>query len=381
MFRSFFMNRKWLYWAYLGSALILVVTWYKVQLDVDINKWFGDFYNLIQKALQTPGSVTIDEYFAEMLTVFWILAKWVTIAVILEFFISHYVFRWRTAMNNFYLFHWQAVRHIEGAAQRVQEDTMRFAKIMESLGVSFMRSVMTLFAFLPLLWGLSEQITEVPWIGEIDHSLVYIAIVYALGGTVAMAFIGKRLPGLEFDIQKLEAAFRKELVFGEDDEARADPPTVSELFHAVRGGYFRLYFHYFYFNVFRWSYLQYGALIPYVAVGPSIIVGAVTLGVVQQIIRAFGKVESSFQFLVYSWPTIVELISIYKRLQAFESQIKIKEGLGPDDVLPSQPKPACRRPRAWTGTPVRSSPGRGRHRRRSAAGLPWCSWRSRARGS
>ena len=85
--------------------------------------------------------------------------------------------------NDFYMFHWQAVRHIEGAAQRVQEDTMRFAKIMEGLGVSFMRSVMTLFAFLPLLWGLSEQITEVPWIGEIDHSLVYIAIVYALGGT------------------------------------------------------------------------------------------------------------------------------------------------------------------------------------------------------
>jgi peptide/bleomycin uptake transporter len=32
-------------------------------------------------------------------------------------------------------------------------------------------------------------------------------------------------------------------------------------------------------------------------------------------------VTSSFQYLVTSWPTIVELLSIYKRLRAFESAI------------------------------------------------------------
>jgi peptide/bleomycin uptake transporter len=41
----------------------------------------------------------------------------------------------------------------------------------------------------------------------------------------------------------------------------------------------------------------------------------------QQIVRAFGRVESSFQYLVSSWTTIVELISVYKRLRAFESRI------------------------------------------------------------
>ena len=39
----------------------------------------------------------------------------------------------------------------------------------------------------------------------------------------------------------------------------------------------------------------------------------------QQIIRAFGRVEGSFQYLVKSWTTIVSLISIYKRLRAFEA--------------------------------------------------------------
>jgi len=43
--------------------------------------------------------------------------------------------------------------------------------------------------------------------------------------------------------------------------------------------------------------------------------------VMQQIVRAFGRVEMSFQFLVRSWSVIVELISVYKRLRAFEAQI------------------------------------------------------------
>jgi peptide/bleomycin uptake transporter len=35
-------------------------------------------------------------------------------------------------------------------------------------------------------------------------------------------------------------------------------------------------------------------------------------------LTAFGQVSNSFQFLVNSWPTIVELMSVYKRLQSFE---------------------------------------------------------------
>jgi peptide/bleomycin uptake transporter len=46
----------------------------------------------------------------------------------------------------------------------------------------------------------------------------------------------------------------------------------------------------------------------------------------QQIVRAFGRVESAFQFLVLSWTTIVELMSVYKRLRAFEMQIEAARG-------------------------------------------------------
>ena len=76
-----------------------------------------------------------------------------------------------------------------------------------------------------------------------------------------------------------------------------------------------------YFDVARYVYLQFGVLVPYIALGPTLVTGVITLGLMQQIVRAFGRVESSFQYLVNSWTTIVELISVYKRLRAFERRI------------------------------------------------------------
>ena len=323
MFRSFFANRRWLHWSALGTAAILIVTWYKVQLDVRINEWFGDFYDTLQRALAEPGAVEFGEFLAKCLTFAEIAAIYIVVAVLLEFFTRHYVFRWRTAMNDYYMSYWDQVRHIEGAAQRVQEDTMRFARIVEGLGVSFIRSTMTLFAFLPLLWELSGHVTELPWIGKVDHSLFFLAIISAAAGTVLLAIVGIKLPGLEFNNQKVEAAYRKELVYGEDHEERAEPETVGVLFANVRKNYFRLYKHYLYFDIAKWSYLQFGVIVPYIMMGPTIVSGVITLGVLQQILRAFDRVETSFQFLVHSWSTIVELISIYKRLKAFESQIRL----------------------------------------------------------
>jgi peptide/bleomycin uptake transporter len=225
-------------------------------------------------------------------------------------------------MNDYYTQHWDQLRNIEGAAQRIQEDTRIFAGIMEGLGVGFMRSIMILVAFLPILWGLSDSITALPVVGPVDQGLVFVAILFALAGTVGLATVGIKLPGLQYNNQVVEARYRKELVLGEDDSSRADPPSVMELFGNVRKNYFKLFFHYMYFDVAKWSYLQFGVLVPYIALGPTIIAGVLTLGVMQQIIRAFGKVESSFQFLVNSWTTIVELISVWKRLIEFEKNLK-----------------------------------------------------------
>ena len=315
-------QHPWQRWSVAGSALIFFVNWFLVQLDVMINKWFGTFYDLIQRALGKPGEVEASEIYWQIATFLQIALIYVFVAVIFRFFVSHYVFRWRTAMNDYYTSRWKELRHIEGASQRVQEDTKRFADITQDLGVSLLDSVMTLIAFLPLLWGLSSQVKELPLIGEVSQGLVFVAILWSIFGTALVALAGVKLPGLQFRNQRVEAAYRKELVYGEDDEERAAPPTVAELFADVRKNYFRLYFHYMYFNVVRIFYLQIGNLVPYIALAPTIASGAITLGVMQQIIRAFSRVEGSFQYLINSWTTIVELLSVHKRLKAFEAALE-----------------------------------------------------------
>lgn len=312
----------WYRWSVCGTTLIVVVSYFTVQVSVFMNDWYGAFYNLIQEALSAPNAVEASDYWSQLWTVIPVLMVNITVLVLVSFFTKHYLFRWRTAMNNYYMHYWSRLRRVEGAAQRVQEDTQRFARIMESLGEGLVDSVMTLIAFLPLLLGLSSEVSELPFFGEVDGSLVYVAVGSALFGTVLMAVVGIKLPGLEFNNQRVEAAFRKELVFGEDDPGKASPPEIKVLYEAVRRNYFRLFFHYLYFGVFRFGYLQFSNFLTLIALGPTIISGAITFGFFQQVSNAFGRVEGALQFIANAWPTIIDLISIHKRLIAFEANIQ-----------------------------------------------------------
>lgn len=316
-----FSPHPWAPWSILGSALILFTSYFQVQVSVAINSWYGPFYDLVQAALSKSAPVTIEKFYGELSSFAGIAFIAVVVGVLTRFFVSHYIFRWRTAMNEFYVSHWAELRTIEGASQRVQEDTMRFATTVEGLGVNLISAVMTLLAFLPVLMKLSSNVTELPLVGAIPYPLVFAAVIWSVFGTGALALIGIRLPGIEFFNQRVEAAYRKELVLGEDDAARAAPPTLGMLFANIRRNYFRLYLNFMYFNVGRIVYLQTDVIFPYILLAPTIVAGKITLGAMNQILNAFSQVRESFQYLVNSWSTIVELLSIYQRLRGFEAKI------------------------------------------------------------
>jgi peptide/bleomycin uptake transporter len=320
-FWSWFSPHPWQRWSILGSALILFIVYFQVQVSVAVNNWYGPFWDYIQNVMSKQTTSNTTEYYGQVASFAGLALVGMNVAVLNAFLVSHWIFRWRTAMNNYYMAHWSKLRHIEGASQRVQEDTMRFSQIMEGLGVSFVDSIMTLIAFMPVLIRLSTHITELPLVGAIPHPLVIAAVGWSLFGTICLIVAGVKLPGLQFRNQRVEAAYRKELVYGEDDADRARPATVSELFANVRKNYFRLYFHYVYFNVVRYTYLQANNIFSLLILGPSIVAGTISLGLMNQISYAFSQVTSSFQFLVNSWSTIVELLSVHKRLRAFEAAI------------------------------------------------------------
>jgi peptide/bleomycin uptake transporter len=318
MLRSFFKSREWFVWAYGGGLFLLLALFVQVELTVKMNEWYGSFYNILQKATEHK----IEEFWAEMLTFTKIAFPYVLIATVTAYFTRIYAFKWREAMTFSYVAKWQQVdEEVEGASQRIQEDIYRFARIFESLGLQVIRAIMTLIAFLPILWGLSKGV-DIEFIKDIPGSLVWVALLVSVGGLVISWYVGIKLPGLEYNNQKVEAAFRKELVYAEDDKVNfGKTDTIIELFTGLKFNYNRLFLHYGYFDIWVNFFEQLMVIVPYLIMGPGLFTGLITLGVLVQVSNAFSKVRESFSIFIANWTTITELRSIHKRLREFESNI------------------------------------------------------------
>jgi len=356
MITSYFRNAKWALWAYGGGAFLIFSIYMQVQMTVLINRWYNQFYNL----LQAPQGHDISEFWGLIFmprladhnflgfinipmpsSFLWIAVPYVILATLTNYVTRLYGFRWRQAITENYIPRWRHVeREIEGASQRIQEDAMRFSSIVESLGLAIVRAVMTLIAFIPILWAISEQV-DLPLIRDIPGSLVWASVVITLGGMLVSWFVGWFLPGLEYNNQRVEAAFRKELVLGEDDKRNhAKPETLLQLFWGIRVNYHRLYLHYGYFDLWSNLYSQVTSLAPLLMVGPGMFTGAVTFGVLQQVSDAYGRVDGAFGLILNNWTTLTELRSIWKRLHEFELNLdRYDTGHDVSENVP-EPEPA-----------------------------------------
>lgn len=384
MFSSFFKSKKWALWAYLGLFLLLFFLFIQTSLNVAINSWYSDFYNVLQKpkielldsnstqkieenlennatliqeanqraeqnfqkanfinkgalyyyqnlleyffnsrAMIEKPNYSANDFYALILVFLVIAIPYVLIATINIYFASVYAFKWREAMTFSYLKFWKNKDdNIEGSSQRIQEDTYNFSKIVESLGLSFIKALMTLVAFIPILWSLSDVVSKALFanlsensffyfLKNIDGLLVYIALLISLGGLVVSWFVGIKLPGLEYNNQKAEAAFRKELVYAEDNRKEyAKNETMIELFTGLKFNYKRLFLHYGYFNIWLILFEQMIVIVPFLIMAPGLFAGAIGLGIVMQINNAFDQVRSSFSVFITNWTTITQLRSI-----------------------------------------------------------------------
>ena len=140
--------------------------------------------------------------------------------------------------------------------------------------------------------------------------------------------------GLSSKINGWKPHLRKELVYGEDEAARADDFTVRGLFEELKGNYYRLYKNYIILILVEMSMSMPTPFTRWFLLFPSIVAGTMTLGLFQQINNAFDQVRGSFQVLFNDWDDIIKLISIYKRLRIFEATIGGRTPL--DRIFPNQ---------------------------------------------
>ncbi len=318
MIRSFFLGRGWRLWAWGVGLLLVLMVVFQVLLMLRFNDWYREFYNL----LQVPKEHTLAEFRASIRTFAILTALYVPLQTLSAWLSRHYTFRWRKAVTFSYLAEWRRVQHdIEGSSQRIQEDIRRFTVIMESLGLQVLQAVLLLIFFTPILWGYSKDV-HLPVLEWVPGSLVWVAVGVSGGGMVISWLVGIKLPGLEYNNQKVEAAFRKELVYAEDNKKKyADFDTIVELFTGLRRNYHRLYLHYGYFDIWLIFFMQLMVVVPFLMMGPSLMSGAVLLGVAMQVANAFDQVQESLSIFINNWTTITELRSIHKRLREFETNI------------------------------------------------------------
>ncbi|WP_297195111.1 putative transporter [uncultured Campylobacter sp.] len=389
MFKSFYLNKKFAIYAYGVLAVLILFIYTQIALTVALNEWYRDFYDILQapkaeiskeEFLQNvkdannsalaqkefneanfinkasvyiyqnsleffTGSRNVKGHsaygmisFYHLVMVFLSIAlPYVLIYALSVYIASLYALKWREAMTFEYIKFWKEKDdNIEGSSQRIQEDCYRFSKLVEDLGIKIFKAFMTLLAFLPILYTLSDPISKAlfnsisdenvfSFLKHIDGFLVYLALFVSLGGLLISWFVGIKLPGLEYNNQKAEAAFRKELVYAEDNRSKyASDKSILELFTGITTNYKRLFLHYGYFNIWLIMFEQSLVILPFLIVAPSLFSGVVGLGIVMQMNSAFDNVRTSFSVFILNWTMITELRSVYKRLKEFEKNVGYK---------------------------------------------------------
>ena len=165
-------------------------------------------------------------------------------------FIQHYCLVWRMVLMSHYLRNWEvALSDVEGASQRVQEDTKKFGDGLEKLFEQVASAIFACILFSPYLAELGEKMNPT-WVPEAlklnGWWLCILVFLLPLGGLVVTSCVSKQLLRIDIDNQRVEAAYRKQLVSAEGGGAQAVPmrlqvdqtPPFSSLLPAGTDGNF-----------------------------------------------------------------------------------------------------------------------------------------------
>ena len=322
-------------WA--GRGLLAAVIAIELALvgdDVLVNQWRNRFYNALQEK-------DWDGFVREII-IFSVLATVLVVLSIYQLYLNQWLqIRWRRWMTTKYLGEWlHDANHyrmqLQGDAadnpdQRVSDDVKLFVDRTLNIGVGLLSSVVTLFSFVIILWGLSAA-APLHVFGrefEIPGYLVWGALIYAIFGTALAQWIGSPLVNLDFQQQRLEADFRFSLVRVRENSEQiallqgesAERQRLSDRFGRVVGNWYAIMGRTKRLTALTQSYSQAAVVFPMILVAPAYFTGKIQLGAVLQTAEAFGSVQSALSFFVSTYRTLAEWRAVVARLDGFETAI------------------------------------------------------------
>jgi putative ATP-binding cassette transporter len=312
-------------------ALVVALALAMVYMEVQFNYWNRDFYNTFEKKDQA-------EFFYQ-LGKFGVLAFiWIIMAVYRQWFLQMLQIEWRTWLTDHFLQEWmqdQAYyrmqlldRGTDNPDQRISEDLNIFVDYTSSLALGLLSSVVTLISFVIILWGLSGSLEL--WGFNIPGYLVWCALAYAIVGTVLTHVIGRKLIGLGFNKQRVEADFRFSLVrLRENSEGvalyRGEQEELGGLrqrFAAVIANWWQLMRKRKQLNWFTSFYAQLAIIFPYIVVSPRFFSGAIPLGAIFQTASAFGQVQGALSWFINVYVDFSTWKATVDRLVGFRASIE-----------------------------------------------------------
>ena len=319
MFRAYFRSKPWASRAYGGAAAILVLLLAQLKVALTINHLNKRFFDV----WADPGHHYLSEAYTALLPFLWTGLLLVGISTLATYITAKFVFWWREAVTFHYLTLARGVAvKIEGASQRIQEDIGRFTKVMETISWSVVGSIFTLIGFVPVLWALSTGV-QLPILSAVPGALVWVCVLTGMGGLLISWLVGSKLTELEYNNQVVEAAFRKKLVYCEDDpHLYRDTAKFQALFAPIRTNWNQLYRYNALFDVWKHFYLIHVWMVPFLVLGAGLFVGLLTFGVMMQVNDAFTRVNNTVSQFIQNWQIITEVRSIYRRLGEFEHHLQ-----------------------------------------------------------
>ncbi len=241
--------------------------------------WVRGIWKFIAVCFVSVPVGVLYRYSQERLSLAW--RRWLTQILIKRYFFNRAYYRIRASET------------VDNPDQRIAEDVKLFTTGVLNFFLVIVNSLVTLAAFLGVLWAVSGK-------------LVGILFIYATVGTVVSMLFGRRLVGLYFNQYQKEATFRYGLVRVRDaaesiaffrGEKREHRDLIARLDDALENSFWIIGWTRN-LGFFANSYNYLALIIPGLVVGPMFIRGTVEFGVVTQAEGAFASVLAAVSIII-----------------------------------------------------------------------------------
>ncbi|SFI81382.1 ABC transporter ATP-binding protein/permease [Bradyrhizobium sp. Gha] len=315
-------------------AAVITIELALVAIDVLVNQWQNRFYSALQ-------ANDLDAFVTQIWIFIGLASVYIALAVYKLYLNQWLQIRWRQWLTRHYLGEWlESATHyrmqLKGDAadnpdQRITEDVKNFVEQTLTIGLGLLSSIVTLFSFVIILWGLSNA-APLHLFGTdymIPGYLCWGALIYAIFGTALTHWIGAPLVNLNFEQQRYEADFRFNLVRVRENSEQiallkgegAERGRLLDRFGFVIGNWYAIMSRTKRLTMFTASYQQAAVIFPYVLVAPAFFAKKIQLGDMMQTASAFSSVQGALSFFVVAYRSLAEWRSIVARLDGFEMSV------------------------------------------------------------